>query len=243
VGETAVIVAIVVGIALAMMVIERVWPARPWPVVRSWWPRALAINGFQIGIVFVAGATWERWLRGPHLLAVSELGWPAELAIGYAVNVLWLYWAHRARHHFDLLWRWLHQLHHSPARIEILTAFYKHPLEIVVESILTATLLYVVLGISREAAFVITNISGVAGLFYHWNVSTPRWLGYIVQRPESHCVHHEQGIHAFNYSELPLVDIAFGTFRNPARFEGKCGFSDDGERRFGELLAGNVIER
>ena len=29
---------------------------------------------------------------------------------------------------------------------------------------------------------------------------------------------HEHGVHAFNYSELPIIDIVFGTFRNPLRF-------------------------
>jgi sterol desaturase/sphingolipid hydroxylase (fatty acid hydroxylase superfamily) len=231
----------VIAAALAMLVIEQVRPARPWPRVRTWWPRALAINGCQIGLVFVAGATWERWLHGRGLLALEELGRPAEIAIGYAIYALWLYWAHRARHHFGVLWRWMHQLHHSPARIEILTAFYKHPLEIVVESILGAALLFAVLGVSREAALVITNISGVLGLFYHWNVATPRWLGYLVQRPESHCVHHEQGVHAYNYSELPIIDMAFGTFRNPARFAGTCGLGESREQRFGALLAGRDV--
>lgn len=228
----------VIAAALAMLVIEQLRPARPWPRVRTWWPRALAINACQIGLVFVAGATWDRWLRGASLLSIRDLGRPAEFAIGYAAYVLWLYWGHRARHRFGVLWRWLHQLHHSPARIEILAAFYKHPLEIVVESILGAALLYAVLGVSPGAALVITNLSGVLGLFYHWNVATPRWLGYLVQRPESHCVHHEQGVHAYNYSELPIIDMAFGTFRNPARFEGRCGLGDDREQRFGGLLAG-----
>src|SRR5262249_10433299 len=115
---------------------------------------------------------------------------------------------------------------HGPERIEVLTAFYKHPFEIVAESIASSALLYLVLGISREAAFVITNISGILGLFYHWNIATPRWLGYIVPRPESQCVHHQRGVHAFNYSELPIVDMMFGTFRNPPTFTGDCGFGD-----------------
>jgi sterol desaturase/sphingolipid hydroxylase (fatty acid hydroxylase superfamily) len=233
----------VVAVALAMLAIERVWPGRRWPPVRTWWARALAINGAQVALVFVAGATWERWLRGTSVFDVAQLGRPAELAIGYGVYVLWLYWAHRARHHISLLWRWLHQLHHSPARIEILTAFYKHPLEIAAESVLAALLLYVVLGVSPGAAFALTTFSGVLGLFYHWNIATPRWLGYLVQRPESHCVHHAQGVHAFNYSELPIVDIIFGTFRNPARFDASCGLGDDRERRFGEMLAGRDVLR
>jgi sterol desaturase/sphingolipid hydroxylase (fatty acid hydroxylase superfamily) len=235
------VVAIVVAIALAMIGLERVRPARRWPAVPTWWARALAINGAQIALVFVAGATWERWLRGPRLVALDAHGRGLEIAIGYTASVVWMYWAHRARHASGLLWRWLHQLHHSPARIEILTAYYKHPLEITGESIATSVLLYVVLGVSPEAALVITTISGVLGLFYHWNVATPRWLGYVVQRPESHCIHHQHGVHAYNYSELPLVDLVFGTFRNPPRFVGQCGLGADREQQFAALLLGRDV--
>jgi sterol desaturase/sphingolipid hydroxylase (fatty acid hydroxylase superfamily) len=234
-------VLVVIGVALAMLGIEQMWPGRRWPRVRTWWARALAVNAGQVAIVFVAGATWEKWLRGASLLHVGSLGRGAEIAIGYGVYVMWLYWTHRARHAIGPLWRWLHQLHHSPARIEILTAYYKHPLEIVVESILGAAVLYAVIGITPWAAFVITNTSGVLGLFYHWNVVTPRWLGYIVQRPESHCVHHEHGVHAYNYSELPIVDMLFGTFRNPARFEAACGLGEDREQQLGALLVGRDL--
>jgi sterol desaturase/sphingolipid hydroxylase (fatty acid hydroxylase superfamily) len=52
-------------------------------------------------------------------------------------------------------------------------------------------------------------------MFQHANLRTPRWLGYIIQRPESHGIHHERGLHAFNYADLPLWDMVFGTFRNP----------------------------
>jgi sterol desaturase/sphingolipid hydroxylase (fatty acid hydroxylase superfamily) len=45
-----------------------------------------------------------------------------------------------------------------------------------------------------------------------------------VQRPESHCLHHEYKIHGRNYSDLPLWDMLFGTFANPQRFTGKVGF-------------------
>lgn len=72
--------------------------------------------------------------------------------------------------------------------------------------------------------------------FQHANVRTPRWLGYLVQRPESHAVHHERGIHRYNYSDLPLWDIVFGTFRNPARWAGEVGFHDGASRRIPEML-------
>src|SRR5260370_10151383 len=62
-------------------------------------------------------------------------------------------------------------------------------------------------------------VSGLAELVYHWNVKTPHWLGYIFQRPESHCIHHQEGVHAFNYSDLPMWDMLFGTYRNPLEWE------------------------
>jgi sterol desaturase/sphingolipid hydroxylase (fatty acid hydroxylase superfamily) len=78
-------------------------------------------------------------------------------------------------------------------------------------------------------------------MFQHTNIRTPRWLGYIVQRPESHSCHHERGVHARNYGDLPLFDMLFGTFHNPERFEGECGFHDGGSARVGAMLIGRVI--
>ncbi|MBK9657441.1 MAG: sterol desaturase family protein [Rhodanobacteraceae bacterium] len=48
-----------------------------------------------------------------------------------------------ARHQIPLLWRYLHRVHHSPARIEVLTSFYKHPLEILLNGVLMSSILYV----------------------------------------------------------------------------------------------------
>jgi sterol desaturase/sphingolipid hydroxylase (fatty acid hydroxylase superfamily) len=233
------VVAIVLAFAVAMFAVEATRPARAWPRVAGWWTRAALINGFQIGFPLFAGVTWERWLHRHQLLSTARLGLPAELAIGYFSSLLWLYWSHRARHAVPLLWRWLHQLHHSPQRVELLTAFYKHPFEIAAESIINAVLLYFCLGLSTQAVVIIGAFSSTAGLFYHWNVATPRWLGYLVQRPESHCVHHQEGVHAYNYSELPLIDMLFGTFRNPLRFDARCGFG--GDRRFADLLLGRDV--
>jgi len=50
-------------------------------------------------------------------------------------------------------------------------------------------------------------------------------------------------VHAFNYSELPLIDMMFGTFRNPAVFDGECGFGDERERKVGALLLGSDVTK
>jgi sterol desaturase/sphingolipid hydroxylase (fatty acid hydroxylase superfamily) len=78
-------------------------------------------------------------------------------------------------------------------------------------------------------------------MFQHANIKTPRWLGYIVQRPESHCVHHERGVHRFNYSDLPLWDMVFGTFRNPAEWRGEAGFYKGASSRILAMLLGRDV--
>ena len=152
-----------------------------------------------------------------------------------------VYWWHRARHTSRFLWRWFHQVHHSPARIEILTSFYKHPIELLANGLLSSSILYFLVGLGPEATSYAVLVTGLAELFYHWNVKTPYWLGFIVQRPESHCVHHEQGLHHFNYADLPLWDMLFGTFRNPRDWRGRCGFEGQRELRLKDMLLGKDV--
>ena len=63
------------------------------------------------------------------------------------------------------------------------------------------------------------------------------WLGYVIQRPESHCVHHRLGLHYYNFADFPPIDMLFGTFRNPREFHGECGFDAGGDRRLPAILA------
>jgi sterol desaturase/sphingolipid hydroxylase (fatty acid hydroxylase superfamily) len=73
-------------------------------------------------------------------------------------------------------------------------------------------------------------------IFQHANINTPRWLGYIVQRPESHTVHHAREIHGSNYSDLPLFDILFGTFKNPKTYNHETGFYNGASGRMKDML-------
>jgi sterol desaturase/sphingolipid hydroxylase (fatty acid hydroxylase superfamily) len=43
-------------------------------------------------------------------------------------------------------WLAFHQIHHSPSRIELLTSFYKHPIEILCDAVLSAVILYPLMG-------------------------------------------------------------------------------------------------
>ncbi len=236
------ILATVVAVAAGMMLVEALAGARPWPKVRGWWPRAIALNAIQFGIALLAGHTWEAWLADWRLWSAEGLGVAGGALLGYVVITFVYYWWHRARHQVPFLWRWLHQVHHSPTRIEIITSYYKHPFEIVLNSVLSTLILYMVVGVGVEAAAYAILLTGLAELFYHWNVRTPYWLGFLIQRPESHCVHHKQRAHRNNYADLPLWDMLFGTFENPRSWESSCGFECEREGRLKDMLRGRIVE-
>jgi sterol desaturase/sphingolipid hydroxylase (fatty acid hydroxylase superfamily) len=233
--------AIVLAVALVMMIVESRGPGRSWPKVRGWWSRALLLNAVQVTSVWIAGAGWNGWMLRHRPWNADRLGVNGGAVLGYFTITFFYYWWHRGRHHSDFLWRWFHQIHHSPQRIEVITSFYKHPLEILTNSVLSSAILYLVIGVGPAAAAGAVLLSGLAELVYHWNVRTPYWLGFLFQRPESHCVHHEKGVHSFNYSDLPLWDMLFGTFRNPREWDSQCGFEPAQESRFGEMLLGRDV--
>jgi sterol desaturase/sphingolipid hydroxylase (fatty acid hydroxylase superfamily) len=229
---------IVLGVGIVMMVCEVVRPGRKWPQVARWWTRAILLNAVQGAMVFVAGVAWDGWMMRHRPWSADWLGVTGGAIIGYLAITFVFYWWHRWRHEFSFLWRWFHQVHHSPQRIEVITSFYKHPFEIITNSVLSSAIVYLLVGLSPAAAVGAVLLSGLAELFYHWNVRTPYWLGFFFQRPESHCVHHQDGLHSYNFADLPLWDMLFGTFHNPRHWQARCGFGSDGEHRLFEMLRG-----
>jgi sterol desaturase/sphingolipid hydroxylase (fatty acid hydroxylase superfamily) len=227
---------IVLLIALMMMAIEITQPGRLWPQVAGWGWRVTLLNGAQAGVVWLGGRTWHGWLSRHQPWSAEWMGEAGGALFGYFGITFVYYWWHRWRHEAGFLWRWLHQLHHSPQRLEVVASFYKHPFELLANGLISSVILFLI-GLGPEAAAGTVLISGVAELFYHWNVKTPYWLGFIVQRPESHCLHHQEGVHSYNYSDLPLWDMLFGTFRNPRRWKARCGFGAD-EHRLLAMLCG-----
>ena len=205
--------------------------------MRGWWRRIVWLNAAQAGIVIVAGFTWDRWLSSASLIRLSD-HFPAPVAalIAYFISTFVYYWWHRVRHESKLFWRLCHQLHHSASRIELLTSFYKHPLEMLINSFISAGLVYFVLGCDPVAGSIYTGLTAIAEYFYHWNIRTPRWIGNFIQRPESHRVHHQYQRHTGNYADLPIWDMLFGTFDNPKENPVRCGFPAPLEAKFGGML-------
>lgn len=175
---------LIFAVAAGCIVAERLWPAMELPRVRAWWPRVLLINAIQLGITLLAGQTWNRWLAHASLFHFSQhlASWSSALIV-YVFSTFVYYWWHRYRHESQFLWRTLHQIHHSARRLEILTSFYKHPVEIWINSLLSSVIVFPLFGCSVEAAGYYTLLIALGEFFYHWNIKTPRWLGYFFQRP------------------------------------------------------------
>lgn len=234
---------VTVSAAIAMMAVEASRPGRRLPRVPGFHRRALLLTGIQAGVVALAGVTWDAWLKQHQLFSIAGWGTPLGAGVGYLAISFVYYWWHRARHEVRCLWRWLHQLHHSPGRLQVLTSFYKHPFEVLANGVFSSAILYLLVGATPAAAAIAVGMTGLAELFYHWNVRTPYWLGFLVQRPESHCVHHQAGRHRSNYADLPLWDWLFGTLDNPRHFDAACGFAEGREQRLSEMLLGRDVNR
>jgi sterol desaturase/sphingolipid hydroxylase (fatty acid hydroxylase superfamily) len=230
-------VAIIAIATLVFFVIERVLPGRELPEASGWYVRAALLNACQLGVVLLSGGLWNRWMRTSSVFDLSNSMSPWEQGLlGWFVGTFVFYWWHRARHDVDFLWRVCHQVHHSPSRIELLTAFYKHPLEIAADSIIASALMFVFLGAS-SAGGAWFNVFAVFGeYFYHSNLRTPHWFGYFIQRPEHHSIHHQLDLHGFNYGDITLWDRLFGTFKDTDDFAAQCGFPDGHEKKLVPML-------
>jgi sterol desaturase/sphingolipid hydroxylase (fatty acid hydroxylase superfamily) len=127
-------------------------------------------------------------------------------------------------------------MHHSAERLDTYGAFWFSPADMVGWTVLSSLCLTLLVGLTPEAATVVLLATTLLAIFQHSNIRTPRWLGYIVQRPESHSRHHERGVHYGNFSDLPIFDILFDTFHNPPDFVAETGFYHGASRRLAEML-------
>lgn len=220
---------------------ELLRPARSFPR-RPWWHlRGLLFFVYAMYLGGVVPLIWDGWLSEHSLIDARGLGHVGGAVVGLLVLQLVLYVWHRSVHEFDFLWRWSHQMHHSAERVDLFGAFLFHPMDIVGLSLVSSVSLVWILGLTVPAAIGAMVFTMFMTIFQHSNIRTPHWLGYLVQRPEAHCIHHERGVHAYNYADLPVVDMIFGTFRNPRTFEGEVGFYQGASARLLPMLFGRDV--
>jgi len=227
---------IVISIFLVLMFAEELFPGRPLPVIKYW--RIKGICAFII-YFFVSSylpLLWNEFLGAYQLMNMSKLGnyWGALVAL--LIYELGVYVWHKAMHKSDVLWKVFHQMHHSAERVDTYGAFFFSPMDMIGFTFLTSLTMVWVCGFTVQATIYAIYGATFLAVIQHANVNTPQWMGYIFQRPESHSLHHERGVHAYNYSDLPLFDIMFGTFKNPKGFSLDTGFYNGASSRIREMI-------
>lgn len=231
------IATLIVPIAfLGMWLSEASNPARSYRPVRNWW---------RSGVIFFMAAAVlgtltplllaQAGLNQVRLFDLSHIGW-----LGLPVGLIALsgvgYGWHRLVHYSDFLWRTTHQLHHSALRVDVPGAFYTHPLEVVIKTTWGVLVLTVLLGLRTEVAAMTSSLLTFMSIFQHWNIRTPRWIGWFLARPEMHGLHHEYGVHGRNYGDIALWDQLFGTWQNADKFAGQVGFDEAKSGRIVDML-------
>ncbi len=232
---------ITLGLFVAFAVIDFIHRARKFSEMRFW-----RLGGVLAMVAYFAVATYAPLPvgrgagRAPPVRPHHPAFW-AQIVLGFVILQAGVYAWHRTMHAMTPIWRF-HQTHHSVERIDIWSTFYFHPLDMAGWALIGSLCLVWIVGVSPEAVLVIYVADTFCVMFQHSNIKTPRWVGYIVTRPESHSMHHQRGAHANNYGDVPWFDMLFGTFHNPATFDGEVGFYKGASRRFWTLLTAQAIE-
>ncbi len=233
---------LIVGTYLVLSIVERIWPARAFPPVRGWlWIGVACFLAVGVFNAVLPSVMPTGWLQAHSLVQVEGLGTIGAVLLGYPLTALVGALVHRALHRFDVLWRWVHQLHHAPLRVDMPGSVMFHPIDIAQNILFSQLVAFGVLGATPEIAAWIGYVGVLYGMFQHCNIATPVWLGYLIQRPESHCVHHARDVHGYNYSDFPLWDLVMGTFKNPDSWVGEAGFADGASGRVGAMLLGQDV--
>jgi sterol desaturase/sphingolipid hydroxylase (fatty acid hydroxylase superfamily) len=227
---------VVFSLYAGLIALEAAFPARVLPRVAGWRARGLAAFAAFFLLSSYLPLLWGEWLAQYRLVDLAAFGTWGGAAVGLLVYETGQFAWHRAMHSSTLLWRVFHQMHHSAERHDSYGAFWFSPVDMIGWTVLGSLALTVVVGVTPEAATWVLYITTFLSVFQHANLRTPRWLGYVIQRPESHSYHHERGVHARNYADLPLFDLMFGTFHNPRDFAPETGFWHGASARVGAML-------
>ena len=227
---------VIIAIYAALFIWESVFPGRQLPKMKNWKLRGIIMFAIFFYLSSYLPLLIDGYLAKYQLLDLSNINLFYGSLIGILLYEFGVYVWHWAMHKSDFLWKTVHQMHHSVERVDIPSAFYFSPLDMIGWTVLGSLCFALIVGLSPQATTITILATTFLGLFQHANIKTPQWLGYIVQRPESHTVHHAKDIHAFNYSDLPIFDIMFGTFKNPKGFDYEVGFYPGASSKIWQML-------
>ena len=229
--------AFLLGAAL-LVPLEQLRPRRRARVLRVGWT-ADVVHSLSSGFT-------ARALGYPALVlaaVISHTLVPARLVVEVAAQPGWLkvvetlvvmviggYWAHRLMHEVPWLWSF-HKIHHAIPDMDWLSGRRNHPVSNAFNLLFQAVPL-VLVGMDVRLILVMDVLLGLHTLFAHANVQWHcHWLGRIIVTPDYHHWHHSTDVahHDTNYaSELPLLDMIFGTYNFPRDdYADELGLADE----------------
>ena len=221
---------------VSLLIWEARFSARKLPDVPYWKMKGVIFFLFFFYLSSYLPMWYAEWMPTSQLIDLSQMNPIVAAVIGILVYEFGVFLWHRWMHKSNWLWKIFHQMHHSAERLDVYGAFYFSPFDMIGFTVLGTICFSFLAGLPPQSITIVLLVTNFFSIFQHANIKTPVWLGYIIQRPESHAVHHARGIHAYNYSDLPLFDMLFGTFRNTKDYEYDAGFYDGASKRIGDML-------
>lgn len=226
----------IISMFFVLVLAEEIFPGRRLPKIKFW-----KLKGIFTFVIYFFLSTylpmfWNETLAHYQLFDMSFLGDYGGAAIALLIYEFGVYVWHRSMHKNNLLWRIFHQMHHSAERVDTYGAFFFSLMDMIGFTLLASLSFVVAGGFTVQATIYAIYGATFLAVIQHTNIKTPLWMGYIFQRPESHALHHAKGVHANNYSDLPLFDILLGTFKNPKEFANETGFYNGASARIVEML-------
>ncbi|KXW55180.1 fatty acid hydroxylase superfamily protein [Ferrovum sp. PN-J185] len=232
--------------AIILLLLERLFPLIKYEIDHKWTIRLFIYASTGIAITTIIGDhlfnqnkfSLFKYLNINFLYHLPPI---LQGLAGYFIITFIVYWWYRFRHYSNFLWTTFHQVHHSTYRIQALTAIYSHPFDFAATAVIVNFISYIVLGVDTRSAVFVSVITNFFDFWEHTNIRTPKWLGYIIVRPEMHRIHHEKEVHNNNYS-IPIWDMLFGTYENSGR-NVECGFEINKERQIIKLLTCHNVNK
>lgn len=227
---------LIYAIFLILALLEYILPARRLPKVRYWKLKGIVFFLFFFLLSSYLPLLTDEWFSQYRLIDLTELSIVQGALIAFLSYEIIGYAYHRFIHHSNFMWRVFHQMHHSAERLDTYSSYYFNPTDMIGWTLVNSFSMVLVVGVSAESAMYAILFISFLGMFTHSNIRTPYWLGFIIQRPESHSVHHEKGVHKYNYTELPIIDMLFGTFKNPQSRNIETGFYEGGSNKILDMF-------
>jgi sterol desaturase/sphingolipid hydroxylase (fatty acid hydroxylase superfamily) len=209
-----------IGLLLALLLVQRLRPFRGDAALRRWHNIALGVLSSFISYLIIplgalgsafyanqAGLGLFNWLIAPQWL---------QWLVCILVFDCAIYWQHRATHRFDWLWR-LHRVHHSDTGFDVTLGLRFHPGEIAL-SMLYKMLIVLSLGASPAIVLAYEFLLAASALLTHVDTSLPgkleSYARLIFITPDWHRIHHSTAHNETNSNFgnlLSIWDRIFGT--------------------------------